>query len=240
MRGARLWCTLAAAVALLETTGSAPQSRAVPQARDPIGIAWLIFVDDLHTDFRNTGYLRNLLKAIASDLVRPGDLVAVRSTGPSSLSIDLTSDRSRLEAAIGKASGSGLKMSEILATPARDRARGLDEIAYRLKITLDAASAMISEISQAGNRPKGLLYISNGYTGETSAELSAFARAARRANVTVFALDPRGLPGSPHAKERSAASQSSLRAIAEPTRGFALINDKDFEDGMTRIRRAMR
>jgi len=239
MRLSGLGCVLIAFV-LVEAAGRHGQARPVAQARDPVGIAWLIFVDDLHTDFRNTGYLRNLLKSIARDLVRPGDLVAVRSTGPSSLSIDLTSDRSRLEAAIGKASGSGLKMSEILATPVRDRAQGLDEIAYRLKITLDAASAMISEVSRAGNRPKGLLYISNGYSGETSVELSAFARAARRANVTVFALDPRGLPGSPNAKERSAASQNSLRAIAEPTRGFALIDDKDFEDGMTRIRRAMR
>ena len=239
MRGARFWCIVAAAVALFETAGIAIQSRVIAQARDPIGIAWLIVVDDLHIDFRNTGYLRNLLKSIASELFRPADVVAVRSTGPSRLSIDLTSDRNPLEAAIGQASGSALKLSEILATPARDRTQRIDEIAYRLKTSLDAASALISEGSQAGNRPKGLLYLSNGYSGEVSTQLTELARAARRANVTIFAIDPRGVPGSPLAGERSSATQASLRAIVEPSRGFAVLDEKDFPDAMTRIRRTM-
>jgi hypothetical protein len=54
-----------------------------------------------------------------------------------------------------------------------------------------------------------------------------------------IAIDPRGLPGSPLAGERSSGTQSSLRAIGEPTRGFALLDEKNYEDGMTRIRRAV-
>jgi hypothetical protein len=31
-------------------------------------VTWFIFVDDLHIDFRDTGYLRNLLTSIATEL----------------------------------------------------------------------------------------------------------------------------------------------------------------------------
>lgn len=213
-------------------------SGALSQVPDASGVAWLIFVDDLHINFRNTGYLRALLKSIASELIRPGDLVAARSIGPSRLAIDLTSDRSLLEAAIARTSGSALNAADILATPARDSTAVAEEIAYRLKITLAAASAMIAEGARAGPRPKALLYISNGYSGDTE-PLSQLARAARQAGVMIFTLDPRGVPGSPLAGERSSATQSSLRALGEPTRGFALLDPNDYEDGMARIRRAV-
>jgi hypothetical protein len=54
---------------------------------------WLLFVDDLHLDFVNTGGLREVLRAISSELIHDGDVFAVRSSRPSSISIDLTSDR---------------------------------------------------------------------------------------------------------------------------------------------------
>jgi VWFA-related protein len=234
MRGRRFWFTVTAAVVMLETVGTATQTRAVPQARDPIGIAWLIFVDDLHVDFRNTGYLRTLLKSIATDLIRDRDVFAARSSGPSSVSIDLTSDKKRFEDIIPKASGSGLKANEIQAAPLM----GSGEREYRVNVSLAAASELIASV-HAPNRRKALVYVSNGYTTDVSAQLSELTRAARRANVTIFAIDPRGLPGSPLAGERSAGTQSSLRAIGEPTRGFALLDEKNYEDGMTRIRRAV-
>ena len=61
--------------------------------------AWLIVVDDLHINFANTGRLRSLLRAAASDLVRDGGLVELRTTGPSP-PMPLTSDRELLAAAI--------------------------------------------------------------------------------------------------------------------------------------------
>jgi hypothetical protein len=42
-------------------------------------VTWLIFVDDLHLDFRNTGRIRGMLKTIVSQLsglaIVGGDLV---------------------------------------------------------------------------------------------------------------------------------------------------------------------
>jgi hypothetical protein len=234
MRGTHVWCTVAAAVALLDTAGNAGQSRPVPQVRDPIGIAWLIFVDDLHIDFRNTGYLRKLLTSIASDLIRDRDVFAVRSSGPSSLSIDLAADKSLFETAIPRTSGSGLKLADIQ----KASVIGSGEVEYRVKVAVGAASEMIESVATR-NRRRALLYMSNGYTTDVSAQLSALTGAARRSNLTIFAMNPRGLPGSPFADERSPATQNSLRALVEPTRGFALLDQEDFADGMARIRRAM-
>ena len=73
-------------------------------------------------DFRNTGRIRELFKKIKTELIHEGDLFGIVSTGPSSLAIDLTYDRKRLDEAIKKISGAGLKPSDIL-TGARDRRR---------------------------------------------------------------------------------------------------------------------
>ncbi|HUU35088.1 MAG TPA: hypothetical protein VMW48_13580, partial [Vicinamibacterales bacterium] len=55
---------------------------------DAAGRIFLIIVDDLHLDFRNTGRIRNLFKRISSTLVHEGDMFGIVSTGPSSLAID--------------------------------------------------------------------------------------------------------------------------------------------------------
>ena len=57
---------------------------------DAAGRIFLIIVDDLHLDFRNTGRIRDLFKKIANTLVHEGDMFAIVSTGPSSLAIDTT------------------------------------------------------------------------------------------------------------------------------------------------------
>jgi hypothetical protein len=68
----------------------------LPPARptnDAAGRIFLIFVDDLHLDFRNTGRIRELFKKISKELIHDGDMFGIVSTGPSSLSIDLTYDQ---------------------------------------------------------------------------------------------------------------------------------------------------
>jgi len=69
---------------------------------------WMFFIDDLHLNFPATGYLKHLLKTVFGQLVQEGDLVAVVSTGPSSIAIDTTRDHRRLAIAIDKFSGAGL------------------------------------------------------------------------------------------------------------------------------------
>lgn len=80
---------------------------AAAQATVPHGTTWLIFLDDMHLDFRNTGRLRGLLKTIASELIQNGDEFGIRSSHPASALLDLTSDRRLLEAAIAKTKALG-------------------------------------------------------------------------------------------------------------------------------------
>jgi VWFA-related protein len=75
-------------------------------------------------------------------------------------------------------------------------------------------------------------------------ELSDLTRAANRANVSFYTIDPRGLVGGPDLDEKVdpveyqnyvRKSQDSLRVIAEETGGYAVINQNDFDKALKRI-----
>src|SRR5207248_10481388 len=74
-----------------------------PKPRNDVsGRIFLFFVDDLHLQFHNTGRIRDLFKKISKELVHDGDMFGVVSSGPSSIAIDMTYDKQRLEEAIKK------------------------------------------------------------------------------------------------------------------------------------------
>jgi VWFA-related protein len=136
----------------------------LPPARptnDAAGRIFLIFVDDLHLDFRNTGRIRELFKKIAKELIHDGDMFGIVSTGPSSLSIDLTYDRKRLDQAINKISGAGLAPKDILDVP--EGAQGPPEVRYRAHVAFSTANDIIEQLAQVHNRRKAFIYVSNGY-----------------------------------------------------------------------------
>ena len=128
---------------------------------DASGRIFLIFVDDLHLDFRNTGRIRELFKKIAKDLIHDGDMFGIVSTGPSSLSIDLTYDRKRLDQAIEKISGAGLSPKDILETP--EGQQGVPEVRYRAHVAFSTAYDIMGNLEQVHNRRKAFIYVSNGY-----------------------------------------------------------------------------
>lgn len=128
---------------------------------DAAGRIWMIFVDDLHLDFNNTGRIKDLFKKISKELVHEGDLFGIVSSGPSSLAIDMTYDRKRLDEAIEKISGAGLKPSEILDTPLG--AEGPAEVRYRAHVAFDTAYGVLKNLESVHNRRKAFVYVSNGY-----------------------------------------------------------------------------
>jgi VWFA-related protein len=136
----------------------------LPPARptnDAAGRIFLIFVDDLHLDFRNTGRIRDLFKKISKELIHEGDMFGIVSTGPSSISIDLTYDRKRLDQAITKITGSGLAPKDILDVP--EGAQGPPEVRYRAHVAFSTANDIINNLAQVHNRRKAFIYVSNGY-----------------------------------------------------------------------------
>jgi VWFA-related protein len=75
-------------------------------------------------------------------------------------------------------------------------------------------------------------------------ELGELARAANRANTTIYTIDPRGLVAGGDIEEQidpqewSAyvrKSQDTMRVLAEDTGGIAIVNSNDYDRGLKRI-----
>jgi VWFA-related protein len=143
---------------------SAPEGIILPPARaatDTSGRIFLIFIDDQHLDFRNTGRIRDLLKRISTQLIHEGDMFGIVSTGPSSIAVDLTYDRNRLEESIKKVSGNALKPEDIMM--ASEGVQGPSEIRHRAHVAFSTLNDIMQRLEQVVDRRKAVVYVSNGY-----------------------------------------------------------------------------
>src|SRR5437016_6579326 len=114
-----------------------PEGIILPPSRpktDVSGRIFLFFVDDLHLQFHNTGRVRDLFKKIAKELVHDGDMFGIVSSGPSSIAIDMTYDKNRLDEAISKIAGNELKPTDIINGPSA--AEGTREVRYRAHVAV--------------------------------------------------------------------------------------------------------
>ena len=143
----------------------------LPQSRprnDTAGRIFLIIVDDLHLDFRNTGRIRDLFKRISRMLVHEGDMFSIVSTGPSSLAIDPTYDRKVLDESIKKITGNGLRPADIIQ--GAEGSEGPAEVRYRAHVAFSTAYDMLSQMEKIANRRKAVIWVSNGYDFNPFAE----------------------------------------------------------------------
>jgi VWFA-related protein len=157
--GGRQYSPLAAPVQLQREGIVLPPSR---PTNDAAGRIFIFFLDDLHLDFRNTSRIRELIKKIQTTLVHDGDLFGVVSTGPSSISIDLTYDLKRLDEVVKKISGAGLRPQEIIDAGSTSQ-EGPSEVRYRASVAFGTAYELLGQLEKVHNRRKALIYISNGY-----------------------------------------------------------------------------
>jgi VWFA-related protein len=140
-----------------------PEGIILPPVRrvvDQSGRIFLFFVDDLHMQFGNSGRVRSLFQKIAKNLVHEGDLFGIVSSGTSSISQDLTYDRKRLDEAIAKIAGSGLKPSEIIS---RGTGSGLQELRYNAHVAFSTMREALVNLEKVRNRRKALVWVSEGY-----------------------------------------------------------------------------
>jgi VWFA-related protein len=213
VRGGRVYTLQAAPAAPTQEGLVLPPPR---PPNDEAGRVLLLFVDDLHLDFRNTGRIRDLFKKIATTLVHEGDLFGVVSTGPSSLAIDLTYDRRRLDEAIKRISGSGLKPSDILQAP--ETADGPSEVKYRAHVAFSTAYDILQNLEKIQNRRKAVIYVSNGYDfnpfQETRAGQNPYSL-GRNDPASNYANDA----GDPFSRQGNQFADADLaRELAELTR----------------------
>jgi VWFA-related protein len=141
-----------------------PEGLVLPPVRrvtDTSGRIFLFFVDDLHLQFQNSGRVRELFKKIARNLVHDGDLFGIVSSGPSSIAIDMTYDKKRLDEAINKIAGSGLKPSEIIQRGSGSE--GPTELRYNAHVAFSTMREGLENLEKVHNRRKALVWVSEGY-----------------------------------------------------------------------------
>jgi len=141
-----------------------PEGIILPPARptnDASGRIFILFIDDLHLDFKNTARVRDLLKKIKGTLIHQGDMFGIVSSGTSSIAIDLTYDLKRIDEALKKVMGGALKPTDIIQGP--EGQEGPTEVRYRAHVAFASAAELLDNLSKVHNRRKALIYVSNGY-----------------------------------------------------------------------------
>ena len=265
------------------------------------GRVFIIFVDDMHIQFKNTSQTRTILRNIRDTLIHD-DLVGIVSTGYSSLAVDVTYDvqHKRLNEAISRTSGSALSPQEIIA--ASQTADGPAGVRHNTFVAFKTAYDMLEQAAKITDRRKAFIYLSEGYNlnpythsrfknmqemratgvprtdqsipgqaggnnqvsaddvmrfrnpfetnGQQFAEsdliaaLAELTETARRANVTFYTIDPRGLQAGPDISTNltndefwanARITTDSLRVLANETGGFCTCDKNDYTNALQRI-----
>lgn len=142
----------------------APEGIILPPVRrvqDTSGRIFLFFVDDMHLQFQNTGRVRELFRKVSKNLIHDGDLFGIVSSGPSSISVDLTYDKRRLDEAVNKMAGSGLKPSELINRGTGSE--GITELLYNAHVAFSTMREALDNLDKIHNRRKALVWVSEGY-----------------------------------------------------------------------------
>ena len=138
-----------------------PGSRPVS---DTAGRIFIIFVDDLHLERSLTPKIRQVFQTIADTLIHEGDMFGIVSTGPSSLAIDMTYDRSILAAAKERIMGDGFSTEELVRSlGSGGGGRGPEELRFRTNQAFNLARKIVGNMEGVEHRRKVFIYLSSGY-----------------------------------------------------------------------------
>lgn len=244
------------------------------------GRLYVIVLDELHTSPTRSLLVRAAARRFLERHFSDGDLAAVVHTqGSDRDGQGLTGDRRLLLDAVDKFVGRKLPSTTMSRLdqyrrdqPTRqqgDAVRDPEEMqrAYNARASLDTLKSVSDWLSRIRGRRKAVLFLSEGidynlYDQITNREASSILDSLRaatataiRANVSFYAIDPRGLGGlgdemmeiQPVFDEPSLGldtqglesdlrlSQDSLRTLADETSGFAAVNTNDFTSAFARV-----
>jgi VWFA-related protein len=138
------------------------------QVGETSGRVLLIFVDDLHFEPEMTPHVRRLLQDIVDNLIHDGDLVAVVSSGPSSIEVQPTYDRKEVAASLTRIRGSAMTAGEMFKL--LETSQGPGDLRQRAQVAFYTAYNILSSIERVANKRKAVLYISTGYDFDPFAE----------------------------------------------------------------------
>lgn len=246
------------------------------------GRIYLIVLDSLHTSFENTLRVRAAARQFIERSFGANDLAAVVFTGGQTRDTqDFTGNPRLLLAAIDRFAGMrtpgqtqslaeqlGAGITRLPGDPVADPAEF--QRAYNARSSMDRIRELSTFMGGVRGRRKAMLLVGEGVdyefadiinNAQATGVLESFRDAigaATRANVAIYAIDPRGLSnpeasligvaGAPGLDDPSAGdlgtrsigrefqqSQNSLRILANDTGGFAVLNQNDFSTAFDRI-----
>ena len=252
-------------------------------ANTPDGRLYVLVLDDLHTDLRRTGRVKLAAKQFVDRFLGANDLAAVvHASGRSDASQDFTNNKRLLDRAIDNFSGRKLrsptlnKLDDVMLK--RNLPRGGNEPpvdneeqqrAYNARSLLSTIANLAEYMSAVHGRRKAIVMFSEGidYDINRPMEMSEASTirqetadaigAASRANINIYALDPRGLtsagddvmnliglpPDDPNVNSLGVTalydeirlSQDGLKTLAEETGGFAVTSTNDTAGQLQKI-----
>ena len=246
------------------------------------GRIYVIVLDDLHTAALRSQRIKAAAKLFIQRYVGANDLAAVVYTsGRAEAGQEFTNSQARLLRAVDKFMGRKLNSSTRnmiddvqmrAGTPmAADPARDMDdkERGYNARNTLESIRNLSNYLGNIRGRRKAVVMFGEGIDyninelfndqiTEAQTVIDAtrdMLAAATRANVAIYAVDPRGLGaefdemsdiqsfpddtslglGVSSIFNEVRLSQDSLRVMGDETGGFAVVNKNDFKDAFQRI-----
>ena len=240
------------------------------------GRIYLIVLDDLHTDVTRSPRVKAAATRFIQENFGTNDLAAVVFTGRAGDGQDFTNNPRLLVTAISKFSGRKLRSATLerienaRVNPTTQQLEPGDDIdqmdrAFRARSMASSVRKLADFMAGVRGRRKSMLLIGEGVDydiyeavgqlGSTASSVlldthDAIA-AATRGNVSIYAIDPRGLAnaeadlievagtvgdaGSRSIQNELRLSQDSLRVLADSTGGFAAVNRNDLNSAFDRI-----
>ena len=129
---------------------------------DAGGRLFVILVDDLNIEAGLTLRTRQVFERLAENVIREGDLFGVVSTGLSSIAIDVTDDRSLLEAAAARIAGDGFGPNDLIENFPPDTL-GVAELMVRARLAFQTMRNIVQSLEQVQQLRKVVIYLSGGY-----------------------------------------------------------------------------
>ncbi len=246
------------------------------------GRIYVIVLDDLHTAALRSQRLKLAARQFIERYVGANDLAAVvHTSGRSDAGQEFTSSQARLLRAVDKFMGrklnsstlnrvedvqrrSGSPMSSDPAADLDDKERG-----FNARGTLESIRNLSNYLGSIRGRRKAVVLFGEGIDYDINEMFSSqiteastvidstreMIAAATRANVAIYAVDPRGLGaefqdmssiqafpddtslglGMSSIFNEVRLSQDSLRVMGSETGGFAVVNQNDFSTAFQRI-----
>ena len=136
----------------------------LPPAKDEQpGRIFAIFIDDRHIQPSNSILTRNLIHKIRDTMLHDGDMVAMVSTGPSSIEEQLNYDigKARFDRVTSRILANGMTPAEIIA--ANRTVDGPAGLRHDAHVAFRTAYDLLDELAKVKNRRKAFLYVSSGY-----------------------------------------------------------------------------